>query len=331
MLQAQESILYDGELRIHILNSYSGLQLNFEATIVSSSHWDFGHNLVSNSDYTYQQSIVTYPNTNVYFNWEIGNTYGMGKGLYQITVRNTVGNVLAYFYYNTRTTKHCSSADLEINYNVSNSVFSLISGGTINNQTLDIWNYVDCMCCDPEINLFEPQAPTNLFVYSSCGHPQLYWNNNAQEDYWTNVDVYRGEVYSGYPSSFSLIASLPQNTTSYYDTRYTTGSGAVAYYKVCKRNVERNSAFSNVVNISIIPQKIVEENPSLSMETESEKSKTALFQNYPNPFNPTTEITFELTENSIIHLEVFDILGRKVETLAEGYFNKGIHRINFNR
>ena len=67
------------------------------------------------------------------------------------------------------------------------------------------------------------------------------------------------------------------------------------------------------------------------METESEKSKTALFQNYPNPFNPTTEITFELTENSIIHLEVFDILGRKVETLAEGYFNKGIHRIIFNR
>ncbi len=67
---AQQSVLYDGELRIHILNSYYNLQLNFEATIASSSHWDFDNNLIANGDYTYQQDIVNYPNTNVYFNWE---------------------------------------------------------------------------------------------------------------------------------------------------------------------------------------------------------------------------------------------------------------------
>ncbi|PAU95623.1 alpha-amylase [Aliifodinibius salipaludis] len=37
-----------------------------------------------------------------------------------------------------------------------------------------------------------------------------------------------------------------------------------------------------------------------------------LHQNYPNPFNPSTTIPFDLHENTEVHLEVFNILGRKV-------------------
>lgn len=49
--------------------------------------------------------------------------------------------------------------------------------------------------------------------------------------------------------------------------------------------------------------------------------ETTLAQNYPNPFNPSTNIRFYLAQTSDINLSAYDILGRKVATLAQGLRN----------
>lgn len=51
--------------------------------------------------------------------------------------------------------------------------------------------------------------------------------------------------------------------------------------------------------------------------------KFTLYQNYPNPFNPTTNISFSLSKASNVRLEIFNIRGEKVRSLANEYFHAG--------
>jgi len=51
---------------------------------------------------------------------------------------------------------------------------------------------------------------------------------------------------------------------------------------------------------------------------------------YPNPFNPQTIIKFELPYNNKITLDVFDINGKLVDNLLDGYFQKGNHSYHWD-
>jgi hypothetical protein len=55
-----------------------------------------------------------------------------------------------------------------------------------------------------------------------------------------------------------------------------------------------------------------------------------LGQNYPNPFNPSTTIVFGLPKASRTSLSVFDLLGRNVTTLEDGYIEAGTYRVMFD-
>ena len=42
-----------------------------------------------------------------------------------------------------------------------------------------------------------------------------------------------------------------------------------------------------------------------------------LHQNYPNPFNPVTTLRYDLPENAMINITIYDMLGRRVKTLMD--------------
>lgn len=51
---------------------------------------------------------------------------------------------------------------------------------------------------------------------------------------------------------------------------------------------------------------------------------------YPNPFNGGTNISLTLNKSSHIDINIYNILGKKVESLFSGELQAGEHRVNWN-
>jgi hypothetical protein len=55
-----------------------------------------------------------------------------------------------------------------------------------------------------------------------------------------------------------------------------------------------------------------------------------LHQNYPNPFNPYTKIKFALPKPETVKIEVYNLVGQKIETLLKKSMPAGNHKVEFN-
>jgi hypothetical protein len=56
----------------------------------------------------------------------------------------------------------------------------------------------------------------------------------------------------------------------------------------------------------------------------------ALSNLWPNPFNGELSVTFELPGRSIVALDVYNLLGRRVTKLTYGVWSPGVHTIHWN-
>ncbi len=67
----------------------------------------------------------------------------------------------------------------------------------------------------------------------------------------------------------------------------------------------------------------------LASDFNSVPNDLTLVQNYPNPFNPETTIAFELPNAAAVTLTVFDLSGREVAQLVNGYRAAGHHEVTW--
>ena len=55
-----------------------------------------------------------------------------------------------------------------------------------------------------------------------------------------------------------------------------------------------------------------------------------LYHNYPNPFNPTTTIRYEIPQDGIVTIKVYDILGQEVTTILNEFKKADRYEVVFN-
>jgi len=336
-MSAQEKA--GGELIIYVKNNTGGANIKIEVDLISLLCWDAWKYYPDLHDitnlYTGSSQIT---NSIQELDWEAcweypGYQFGFGLGNYKVTAYQEIYGEYEqqdYFEIDYRTSDlpenftSGGSGDLAVDYNVGAGTFYYQDTQNYFPTTTSIWEQKPWI--DSIKDELEPLPPDDFDLSSSGGHPYLTWNHSSNTgDYWTGYKIYRDICAGGNPyfTENNLIATVGKYTTSYKDQSYSTGHGWEGYYCIKSINGNRGSDFTEVLEIGI--DAFHKTNESNNREFEYQ-----LNQNFPNPFNPTTDITFSLKDNSLVTLKVFDILGREVDVLVNGYLDLGNYSVKFD-
>jgi hypothetical protein len=127
-------------------------------------------------------------------------------------------------------------------------------------------------------------------------------------------------VYSGFVLGFPSIASLP-------DSVGTTPDSVRVVFDATGLDVGTYSD-SIVFDVQGVtdPVLLFVQLTVHSMDSMAQRSVTV----YPNPFNPVTTIEFALRAGAPVELVLYNILGKRVRTLHDGWLPSGTHRVTWD-
>ncbi len=184
------------------------------------------------------------------------------------------------------------------------------------------WNFALCkmsLGIDPEDNLYCIWTGFSSEDYSAGGY--------CNGDLYMSYSVDGGLTWSGYEgvTNSPTPGCVPGECDS--DNWATLAEMVGEYLHIF---------YVNDKDAGAIPQGegAVTDNPLLYLEVpnptrtgiaekETLPENLTIFTNYPNPFNTKTTVKFSLAETANVKLQIFDIVGRLVETLADCEFAAG--------
>ncbi len=142
--------------------------------------------------------------------------------------------------------------------------------------------------------------------------------NDLSKNRWELKDQNKNKIRQNFTNNFDntytaafTLANLPSNATSW------TWKGEA------KDNAGNSYKPSTTITVNAGAA-------GLNAESNSISALSLALSNYPNPFNPTTTISFTVPTSSQVSVVVYNINGREVETLVDGFFNAGVYEVDFD-
>ena len=127
---------------------------------------------------------------------------------------------------------------------------------------------------------------------------------------WLKVDPSTGSVVGNSTLTVNLILDASNLAEGNYKTSISL-------------NDPHHGGLSIPIEMNVSTTTGIKDNEDIPKELE-------LLQNYPNPFNPSTTISYRLKVPGYTALKVYDVLGKEIETLVNGYQPGGNYSFNFN-
>ncbi|RMD58562.1 T9SS C-terminal target domain-containing protein, partial [Candidatus Parcubacteria bacterium] len=164
------------------------------------------------------------------------------------------------------------------------------------------------------IDNLAPAAPANLAAkeveVNAASAIQLTWDESQDADF-AYFALYKDGATEPVVKTIEL---------SYLDTDVAVGESH--NYTLTAFDFAGNE--SEGAEVSLVVTSVAGEPPSAIPKA------FALHQNYPNPFNPETVIGFDVPEKSLVRIEIYNILGQKVRTLADRSYAPGTYKVRWD-
>lgn len=180
---------------------------------------------------------------------------------------------------------------------------------TFNGEQDVYYSYIsDSTIIPVELRSFSSSVATNIVSLSWSTATEL--NNHGFEierssdkTNWRTIGFREGNGTTSEPQQYS------------YSDKLSDIASAKLYYRL--KQIDFNGSFEYFPNV-------------FGIEVEIAPSVFSLSQNYPNPFNPSTNIKYQIANDSFVSLNVYNSLGEKVATLINEFKTAGSYSVTFS-
>ena len=157
-------------------------------------------------------------------------------------------------------------------------------------------------------------APTGFTLDPSQTYVILTWTPTTEEGllYYllerSTDEDFAEDIVSNY-----LNNPYYEDNNLEYDTEY--------FYRVSFYAGDDWSEYSEIISVTL---------DWLEVDGDQLPTVYALHQNYPNPFNPVTNLSYDLPEDAMVNITIYDVMGKSIRTLVNSPQSAGYRSLHWN-